>query len=396
METAFEFEVGNEQIPVRVDSWDDLISWLDSERAKWEWLVRGGPTEVANQIATHVQNQWDSILSAARQRQAQGVPLHEANGVIANLRPDGALLASITEDGAQVLDIRATNGDVSAAFSYAFLIKRLEWSQVKSVEGFLGVMLTAIPTFGEPAALTGLLKAERRSYREAMKSGVATIGDELAAQNRRMNDLFDQGNRLAFATLKARKKEWKEAQADWSQKSSDAVDAINAVKVAFLEQIALDAPVDYWLKKARAHSEEAEYYRNLLIWFFVFLPLGLGWGFHEAAQFLTGAQGGDDNHPSAVYFIVSGALLVMSTLGFWVGRLLTKLYLSAQHLRTDADERAVMTKTYLALTKERATSEAERHIILSALFRNSSDGIVRDDGMPDLGLQSALSKIAAR
>ena len=55
-----------------------------------------------------------------------------------------------------------------------------------------------------------------------------------------------------------------------------------------------------------------------------------------------------------------------------------------------------MTQTYLALTRENAASETERQIILTALFRNSADGIVKDDGPPDIGLQALISKAAVR
>ena len=52
-----------------------------------------------------------------------------------------------------------------------------------------------------------------------------------------------------------------------------------------------------------------------------------------------------------------------------------------------------MATTYLALTRDQAADEKDRHIILSALFRNSSDGIVRDDGGSDGSLASALARL---
>jgi hypothetical protein len=100
--------------------------------------------------------------------------------------------------------------------------------------------------------------------------------------------------------------------------------------------------------------------------------------------------------PVALYVVFSGGLAMFSTLVFWLGRLLTRPYLSERHLKTDADKRAVMTKTYLALTKEGQATEAERSIILTQLFRGSSDGIVKDDGPPEIALQSLISKLVAR
>jgi hypothetical protein len=51
-----------------------------------------------------------------------------------------------------------------------------------------------------------------------------------------------------------------------------------------------------------------------------------------------------------------------------------------------------MTETYLALTKEAAASDADRDIILAAIFRNTPDGIVRDDGPGDVMPQAMMAK----
>ena len=77
----------------------------------------------------------------------------------------------------------------------------------------------------------------------------------------------------------------------------------------------------------------------------------------------------------------------------WVGRLLTRIYLSEQHLRHDAHEREVMTTTYLALTAEEAASDADRQIILNALFRNTPDGIVKEEGGMDPQLATFVTRM---
>lgn len=59
-----------------------------------------------------------------------------------------------------------------------------------------------------------------------------------------------------------------------------------------------------------------------------------------------------------------------------------RLYLSEHHLSVDADERAVMAKTYLALVNEDKADKEDRHIVLETLFRHSTDGIVKDDASP--------------
>ena len=80
---------------------------------------------------------------------------------------------------------------------------------------------------------------------------------------------------------------------------------------------------------------------------------------------------------TAIFIIASAGLASCAGLVFWAGRLLTKLYLSQHHLRQDAQERATMTETYLALIENGAATEADRQVILNALFRNTPDGIVK-------------------
>ncbi|WP_425487836.1 DUF6161 domain-containing protein [Microvirga lupini] len=62
----------------------------------------------------------------------------------------------------------------------------------------------------------------------------------------------------------------------------------------------------------------------------------------------------------------------------------------------DAEERATMVKTYLALTEKHAADEKDRALVLASLFRPTTDGIVRDDGAPDMSPAALLSKVLNR
>ena len=56
--------------------------------------------------------------------------------------------------------------------------------------------------------------------------------------------------------------------------------------------------------------------------------------------------------------------------------------MSQLHLWNDAEERVTMVETYLALREGGAASDREMELALPALFRNSADGIVKDDVTP--------------
>lgn len=164
-----------------------------------------------------------------------------------------------------------------------------------------------------------------------------------------------------------------------------------SLRAAFLEAMHLQAPAAYWAKKAEKHKAAEDAAQKRLAVFFPAAIVGLAFAFIAAAySVLTHPP---LNNATALYVIISGGLATVAGVVFWIGRILTKLYLSEHHLRNDAEEREIMTTTYLALTKDRAADESDRQIILSALFRSTPDGIVKDDGPVDLNMAMLLSRI---
>lgn len=76
-------------------------------------------------------------------------------------------------------------------------------------------------------------------------------------------------------------------------------------------------------------------------------------------------------------------MALTSLFAVWAVRLLVRMYLSHHHLANDANERVVMVQTYLSLTEgDKLTSDEHRKLILQALFRPATDGIVKDEGIP--------------
>lgn len=77
-----------------------------------------------------------------------------------------------------------------------------------------------------------------------------------------------------------------------------------------------------------------------------------------------------------------GVMFALSTFGVWLTRLMAKIFISNLHLRADADERITMIQTYLALLREGSgPKDDERQLILQTLFRPSSSGFIKEDGV---------------
>ena len=86
----------------------------------------------------------------------------------------------------------------------------------------------------------------------------------------------------------------------------------------------------------------------------------------------------------------------MTSIAFWAGRVILRIYLSARHLTTDAEERRTMITTFLALTKKGSVSEDDRKFILAALFRPGTDGIVKEESAPDTMFAALMGSILKR
>lgn len=191
------------------------------------------------------------------------------------------------------------------------------------------------------------------------------------------------------------------ASRTWRDRHANSEASIKAVETAYREQMGLKAPVEYWQSKAEAHRTSERWARVWVLLFFPLALVGMAIAFNNTAVSLINAAqaaqaDGAAPFPSAVFIVASAGLASCAGLVFWVGRLLTKLYLSQHHLRQDAEERATMTQTYLALIENDAASTDDRQVILNALFRNTPDGIVKEDGGLDPSIAAALGKFLAK
>lgn len=75
-----------------------------------------------------------------------------------------------------------------------------------------------------------------------------------------------------------------------------------------------------------------------------------------------------------------GFLILVTTMGVWLIRILIKITLSNYHLSVDANERVIMIKTYLSLLKEGSGFEADdKKVMLDNIFRPTNFGIIKDE-----------------
>jgi hypothetical protein len=400
------FSIGADR-HVTVRSYDELERWIQKERNRWAWLVRGDGRTDRLGIADRIQTVWDQVTQQISAAKSQGQPLEYAHQLLPPLAAP-PILISTSENGSAVLDILHSQGDLAASFAAGFIQKQLNLQNAQFSEDLIGALLTVVPNLIKPVEWGVQLRNERANYKMAAREILERV-DREADERQRENAALVRRAAVVARRIFARKRDgWRRAQAKWqdgadralknyNELASGAISSITATERAYMEFMRLKAPVEYWEEKARNHSSKEVSIRRWLYAYFPITVLLLTFVFTMCGHFLLSHPDTANSKASiAFYFVVSGGLLLASTLAFWIGRLLTKLYLSEHHLKNDAEERATMTTTYLALTSEDAASEADRQIILGALFRATPDGIVKDDGPGDGSLQGLLTKFLTK
>ncbi|WP_152569509.1 MULTISPECIES: DUF6161 domain-containing protein [Sphingomonas] len=376
-------------------SWDEVSAWIAQERKNWLWLLQSSYDFIRNS-AVNNNAVWDEFENQVLTARGQGTPIVALQPIAATYLPN-RLLTSSSENGSLVLDIFEKHGANTAGFAWAFLRGEVGGAQAIRPELALGMFLAIFPDMrGIPEMRTALQK-ERANFKAGLSDATRRAETAQVERQRAYERLLRLSARKAIRRYVGKLAQWRAQNHRMALAGTKAIDSIISTEAAFTEKMRLKAPVDYWRRKADQHSTREAKAVSRLQLFFPLAVLSIIVGFWIGGSIILEHAGdANKNAPVALYVVVSGALAFLSTMVFWLGRILTKLYLSEHHLRNDANERAIMTETYLSLTSEAAASDEDRQIILNALFRNTSDGIVKEDGPSDLNLAGFISKLGVK
>lgn len=165
---------------------------------------------------------------------------------------------------------------------------------------------------------------------------------------------------------------------------------LGALESAWKTNAEIDDSVNYWKDKAGEHQKKSARFGRIAAGYFAFMSIVIVVLFWCLPEMLKNIS--SDEFKFHAYVVQVALGFAASTLFIWVGRILTRLFLSEHHLRIDADERLVMTKTFLAFTAEGKIDKALLPILLAPLFRPTADGIVKDDAAPEFSLAAFLTK----
>ena len=385
----------------QLEGWAAATRWLKELATFWSWLLDYRGRDPANVIG-NASHRCQQLIDRAETLKSNGESPSSLAPSIAELLGDAyAPVHPRSDRGVLLESIRQAAGDEATIFAFSILSRLVNVNQIQTMSELRGANLAASPEILQVSDGAARLQAERKRFREAI-SRFETEAERLTnTRERAWQENLKAADATARSWHRSRVRRWLRYAKSARDHQTDAISSIKAVEAAYKEKMGLAAPVEYWEAKAEEHQKAEHWMRAAVIAFFPAALAGLALAFNQTALSLikmasVAQEPGAPPFPTAVFIIASAGLASCAGLVFWVGRLLTKLHLSQHHLRQDARERATMTKTYLALIENGAASAEERQIILNALFRNTSDGIVREEGGLDPSIAAALGKFLAR
>ena len=143
---------------------------------------------------------------------------------------------------------------------------------------------------------------------------------------------------------------------------------MKGIQQSYTDEMATKSSVTYWSEKARQHKIHAYILGPVSAALAILMIILMGIGLYKALSLET------------VAYWQMAIVAVMASLAIWIIRVLVRIFLSKLHLAEDAEERVTMVKTYLALLTEKdGITGINKELILSALFRPSSVGLIKDE-----------------
>lgn len=370
-------------------SFDELEHWLGVEQNLWGWVQQrhyGGHDGAARDALQALQHALNHVQPARQHRESNPQhaldQLESCKAQIQNAFVHRALPHSSTPLAKRIEAYRTDVGEKAASFFLSTQITPLSSTtqhQVHDLESWRGMVEGLMERFQLSTAVAkGRKQAAEQSFeqlREKAEKVVGEKGEVYEALHRDYEELAEsirlaaEGQANSFGAAQGARDE---AFATLKQEHEQAMEAL---RKTFREELALRAPAQYWVEKREGHRLWAGVTGFLSFLGIGSAAVGLGWQIHDLLQ-NTPANTQPETWRLAV-------LALIGVFSVWALRLLVRMFLSHLHLLTDAGERVVMVQTYLSLLEgDHLTSKEDRQLILQALFRPASDGIVKDEGVP--------------
>ena len=376
----------------------ELISWIQTEIDFWSWLHQRhyGNHDIFQREAL---SEIHRAFNAAQQslQHIQSNPQHSKQELdnsldcIRQVFQQRKLPHSSTPLAKRVEAYRKDAGDLAASYFLAVSISsanrppQFQPSEFAAWRGLVEGLQERFPI--QPPATEGKKAAAEQSFDQLRTKAEQLVGEKTEAYNALHRDYQTLAESIrsaagdqatGFETAQGLR------QSEFDQLKAAHEQAMEALRQTFREELALRAPAEYWKEKLKGHRRWAWVSGGLSFLGIGSAAAGLSLQIHELLN-KTPINTAPETWRLAV-------LALIGVFTVWALRLVVRMFLSHLHLLTDAGERVVMVQTYLSLLEgDHLASKEDRQLILQALFRPATDGIVKDEGIP-FSLAEALTR----
>lgn len=362
---------------------EELRDWVQREFEFWSWAdnvpgINRGPID---QGISYLRSAREYANRAISEKGAGGDPrqtIEEARKGIEQAYIRHALPHSSSTVAKEVERMRLASPESAIGFLFP---QMQEVGQHRfdsnSAAGWYGFVLGLFRTYGEPSGLRQL-EGQRESFAEFLAESKRLLAERRDELDRVENDVASALQRTSD-DADTRAKDYAQFMDDAKREHSELIqshkDAMSVLQRTYSEDMALRAPVTFWAKRQTRHAFRSGVLGVVLLLALIALGIGV---YHGAAWATAGSL--DPLKPDSWRLVVVGAVGV---LGIWAIRIIVRMFLSDLHLSTDAAERVTMVQTYLSLMQEdKLPKDEERKLVLQALFRPATDGVVKEESLP--------------
>ena len=367
---------------------DEATSWIQAEMSFWAWIRSQSfgnhdqalrqALEQLNQAFSHAQQAQQYKDSNPQHYQSQ---ISSIETIVRNVYLQSHLPHSSTPLAKRIETYRTEVGGPAASFFAAVFVPPPQGHhfQPQDLLGWRGLTEALVERFNlSSAPQKGRKQAAELSFEQLGTKAEGLVGEKTATYEALHRDYASLADAVRTASGE-QATDFTDAQTQRGGAFETLVkehkEEMESLRKTFREEIALRAPAEYWETKRTGHVR--------MSWITGVLSFGgiaaaasvLGWFIHDL---LRTAKPGT---PPETWRLA--ILVLISVFAVWGVRLVVRMFLSHLHLSTDAAERVVMVRTYLSLLEgDRLASKEDRQLILQALFRPATDGIVKDEGIP--------------
>jgi Family of unknown function (DUF6161) len=375
---------------------ESVAQWYSTEREYWSWLD-------SSEIQQHIRMRefsagWLGYLNRGRSQvdEINANPKHPNYETIRNNLNSSTeslipwYLPSNSPEAAYVVSIaKGPDGPLTAASA---LLTLSHWhspqdngSTTRDNRVAEGVVLARLFQDGVSPSSNAAVKESLEKTIGELSGRSAAIKSEHDKFTLELERWSKEYKSIASRDLEAGNAERTKTIEQLSVEFSAIKTDLELVRKTYEEHMALEGPVKYWTDRSDTHNDRFRFFvvATAIAAFssVIFVGIVYWWVGNQISGNIT-----------TDHVLYAAVALLASTAALWLVRVVLKILLSERHLRNYAEEKAMMIKTYLAMTKIGEATKEDRQLVLASIFNTSADGIVKDDGVPDISLAAILSK----